>query len=224
MSDILEKLKPIVDKTISKLLNVKFRHDPIAGKYSIVTSLLSSAYKRHGTIIEEAIVEALRNYKHLEVFTEDKFPISSRADTLASQSGKDLEIIKGTDLPYEKKNPARTLQIDCIVFNKKKKTISSYEIKRGNGNFDAGKKRSIRNDILSTNFVLKGYGVSKNLDVKRAYSYIISYYGLRALPKPYSLIKEELDTHFGVSIVKQVEDVNNYFRAKLESVIQQNIK
>jgi len=38
------------------------------------------------------------------------------------------------------------------------------------------------------------------------------------------LIKEELDTHFGVSIVKQVEDVNDYFRAKLESVIQQNIK
>ncbi len=107
---------------------------------------------------------------------------------------------------------------------KKKKTISSYEIKRGNGNFDAGKKRSIRNDILSTNFVLKGYGKSKDLDVKRAYSYIISYYGLRALPKPYSLIKEELDEHFGVSIIKQVEDVNNYFKIKLENVIQQNIK
>jgi hypothetical protein len=135
-----------------------------------------------------------------------------------------LDIIKGTDLPYETKNPARTLQIDCIVFNKKKRTISSYEIKRGNGNFDAGKKRSIRNDILSTNFVLKGYGVSKKLDVKRAYSYIISYYGLRALPRPFSLIKEELDTHFGVSIVKQVEEVNNYFKAKLENVIQQNIK
>ena len=29
---------------------------------------------------------------------------------------------------------------------------------------------------------------------------------------------------YGVSIVKQVEDVNDYFRAKLESVIQQNIK
>jgi len=38
------------------------------------------------------------------------------------------------------------------------------------------------------------------------------------------LIKEELDTHFGVSIVKQVEDVNNYFKAKLENVIEQNIK
>ncbi len=89
---------------------------------------------------------------------------------------------------------------------------------------DAGKKRSIRNDILSTNFVLKGYGKSKDLDVKKAYSYIISYYGLRALPKPYSLIKEELDEHFGVSIIKQVEDVNNYFKTKLENVIQQNIK
>jgi hypothetical protein len=111
------------------------------------------------------------------------------------------------------------LQIDCIVYNKKKKSISSYEIKRGNGSFDAGKKRSIRNDLLSTNFLLKSYGVSKKLEVKKSYSYIICYYGLRALPEPYSLIKEDLDSHFGASIVKDVEQVNSYFKDSLHNMI-----
>ena len=139
---------------------------------------------------------------------------------LASQSGKDLDITNDTNLPFEKKRPARFLQIDCIVYNKRKKSISSYEIKRGNGNFDAGKKRSIRNDLLSTNFLLKNCGKSKKLDVKKSYSFIICYYGLRALPEPFSLIKEDLDSHFGASVVKEVEQVNNYFKNSLHTMIE----
>tara|TARA_B110000459_G_C16572815_1_gene477249 strand:+ start:306 stop:983 length:678 start_codon:yes stop_codon:yes gene_type:complete len=219
MSNVLDKLKPLVDKTILKLSSPNFRKDPIGGKFGFITSVISSSYKRHGAILEQALVESLRECKHLKIFIEDKFPISARASTLASQSGKDLDVSSGANLPYEKKNPVRVLQIDCIVYNKKKKSISSYEIKRGNGSFDAGKKRSIRNDLLSTNFLLKSYGVSKKLEVKKSYSYIICYYGLRALPKPYSLIKEDLDSHFGASIVKDVEQVNSYFKNSLHNMI-----
>ena len=220
MSDVLDKLKPIVDTTILKLSNPNFRKDPIGGKFGFITSVISSAYKRHGAILEEAIVERLRECKHLEIFIEDKFPISTRASMLASQSGKDLDITSDTNLPFETKRPTRILQIDCIVYNKRKRSISSYEIKRGNGNFDAGKKRSIRNDLLSTNFLLKNYGKSKKLNVKKSYSFIICYYGLRALPKPFSLIKEDLDSHFGASIVKEVEQVNNYFKNSLHAMIE----
>lgn len=224
MSNVLDKLKPLIDKTIAKLSDPNFRADPIGGKFAFTTSVISSAYKRHGAILEEAIVERLKECKHLEVHTVDHFPISSRASTLASQSGKDIEIAKDTDLPFETKNPARTLQIDCIVYNKKKRIISSYEIKRGNGAFDAGKKRSIRNDLLATNFVLKGYGKTKNYKVNRAHSYIICYYGLRALPKPFSLIKEDLDNHFGASIIKEVELVNEYFKTNLHKMVESKNK
>ena len=224
MSDILNKLKPVIDQTILKLSKPNFRSDPIGGKFAFITSVISSAYKRHGAILEEALVERLKECKHLNVFTEEKFPISPRANSLANQSGKDLDITAETNLPFETKNPARTLQIDCIVYNKKKRSISSYEIKRGNGNFDAGKKRSIRNDLLATNFLLKNYGISKGLHVKKSYSYIICYYGLRALPHPFSLIKEELDSHFGTSIVKEVEQVNEYFKNSLHSIIEEKTK
>ena len=224
MSNVLKKLKPIIDQTILKLSKPNFRQDPIGGKFAFITSVISSAYKRHGAILEEALVERLRECQHLNVYIEDSFPISSRANSLANQSGKDLEITKETNLPFETRNPARYLQIDCIVYNKKKRSISSYEIKRGNGAFDAGKKRSIRNDLLSTNFLLKNYGKSKGLNVKKSYSYIICYYGLRALPEPFSLIKEDLDSHFGASIIKDVEQVNEYFKSSLHTLIQKKTK
>ena len=50
-SKVLEKLKILVDKkveTLSKKPN--FRKDPIGGKYAWSTSVISSAYKRHGAI------------------------------------------------------------------------------------------------------------------------------------------------------------------------------
>tara|TARA_B100000959_G_scaffold241530_1_gene263474 strand:+ start:1675 stop:2349 length:675 start_codon:yes stop_codon:yes gene_type:complete len=224
MSNVLGKLKPIVDETILKLSKPNFRKDPIGGKFGFITSVISSAYKRHGAILEQTIVERLKECKHLEIFIEDKFPISSRASMLASQSGNDLDITSGTNLPFETRSPARVLQIDCIVYNKRKRSISSYEIKRGNGAFDAGKKRSIRNDLLSTNFLLKNYGKSKKIKVNKSYSYIICYYGLRALPIPFSLVKEDLDSHFGASIIKEVEQVNNYFKNSLHNMIDNKIK
>lgn len=107
MSNVLDKLKPLVDKTIFKLSSPNFRKDPIGGKFGFITSVISSSYKRHGAILEQALVESLRECKHLKIFIEDKFPISARASTLASQSGKDLDVSSGANLPYEKKKPCK---------------------------------------------------------------------------------------------------------------------
>jgi hypothetical protein len=42
-----------VDDTIRALANVRFVEDPVAGvRYSRATSIVSSAYKRHGRILE----------------------------------------------------------------------------------------------------------------------------------------------------------------------------
>ena len=138
---VLEKLKILVDKkveTLSKKPN--FRKDPIGGKYAWSTSVISSAYKRHGAILEEAIVERLKEANHLDVITEKEFCVSDKANTLALKSGKDFTDMPGVNLQYETKNADIKLQVDGIVYNKRTKIVSSYEIKRGNGVFDAGKK------------------------------------------------------------------------------------
>ena len=53
--EFLERVAPLVDETINALASVRFVEDPIAGaKYSRATSIVSSAYKRHGRILEFA--------------------------------------------------------------------------------------------------------------------------------------------------------------------------
>ena len=221
-SKVLEKLKILVDKKVENLSKKpNFRKDPIGGKYAWSTSVISSAYKRHGAILEKAIVERLKEANHLDVIIEDNFCVSDKANTYAIQSGKDFTDMQGVNYNYKTKDVKRTLQVDAIVYNKKNKIVSSYEIKRANGNFDAGKTRSIRLDILCTNSLLKDYyRKKKGINANAAYSYIICYYGLRALPKPFSLIADELDEHFGFEVCNEVEKVNNYFKKCIHKMIE----
>ena len=52
----------------------------------------------------------------------------------------------------------RTLQVDMIAFDNADQSIRAYEIKRGNGQFDAGKIRSITRDLKCIQVLLKSYG------------------------------------------------------------------
>ena len=51
-------------------------------------------------------------------------------------------------------------------------------------------------------------------------SRIIFYYGVRSIPRPWSLVREELDEHFGYPVTEKVEQANEYFRSKLFALLQ----
>jgi hypothetical protein len=53
-----------------------------------------------------------------------------------------------------------------------------------------------------------------------AQSIIIFYYGRRSIPSPWSLVREELNAHFEFPIVEKVEQANDYFRARLHSLLE----
>jgi hypothetical protein len=68
----MERVAPVVDETIRALAQTKFVQDPVAGmKYSRATSIVSSAYKRHGRILETALRESLRESNRHKVWQED---------------------------------------------------------------------------------------------------------------------------------------------------------
>jgi hypothetical protein len=70
----LDRVTPVVDLTISRLASQRFLVDPISGeKFSRQTSIISSAYKRHGAILEVAIRESLRESNRHQVWREDAF-------------------------------------------------------------------------------------------------------------------------------------------------------
>lgn len=212
----LSRVQPIIDQTISTLASARFVTDPIAGeKYSRLTSIISSAYKRHGAILEIALRESLRESNRHQVWREDAFRVSRAADQIVGQ--QDEVAYAATMLPYGESY--RTLQIDMMVFDQADRTLRAYEIKRGNGQFDAGKIRSIKRDLVVTQMLLKSYGETFKVAPERAEARIIFYYGRRSIPRPYSLIGSELNEHFGFGVYDLVEAANAYFQQRLYELL-----
>lgn len=89
-SSFLDRVVPVVEETIRALSRTKFAEDPIAGtKYSRATSIISSAYKRHGRILEAAVRESLSESNRHRVWQEDCFRVSPAADALVGSQGED---------------------------------------------------------------------------------------------------------------------------------------
>lgn len=215
---LLDLLGPEVDGTVERLSAKRFKPDPLAGRhFSRMVSLFSSAYKRHGYILESAILQRLAQNPDFEVWSDPKFSVSKVADELVATLIPDPSEAIGREVPYG--DEARTLQVDIIVWDKKQKTVTAYEIKRGHGDHDSGKKRSIQRDLLCVQVLLKNYAIARGLTPKTASSRIIFYYGRCSIPKPFSLTKDELDEHFGMSVHAEVEAVNMHFRRRLFEIL-----
>ena len=214
----MERVSPVVDETITALSKVQFDEDPIAGvRYSRSTSIVSSAYKRHGRILETALRESLRESNRHRVWQEDRFRVSRAADALVGSQTEDE--CRQSALPYG--DAVRSIQIDMVAFDSADQIIRSYEVKRGNGQFDSGKIRSIKRDLKCAQVLLKSYGQElAKLKPVAAESRIIFYYGVRCIPRPWSLVKEELDSHFGFPVVERIEQANDYFRNKLHALLE----
>src|SRR5262249_37572842 len=147
-------------------------------------SIVSSAYKRHGHILEIALRESLRESNRHKVWNDALFRVSREADALANT--QDLDSCRMTTLLYVQQ--VRTLQVDMIAFHNPDQSISAYEIKRGNGRFDTGKIRQITRDLKCIQVLLKSYGEFSKLLPLVAESKIIFYYGVRSIPRPWSLV------------------------------------
>ncbi len=218
MEALLDIVRPEIESTIERLKAMEFRPDPIAGEhFSRVVSLMSSAYKRHGYILERAILERLRMCPNFEVWEDLSFPAQSAADHFVDATLANPEAVIGTEMGCD--DPHRTLQVDAIVFDKATNSIKGYEIKRGAGLHDAGKRRSILRDFLCVQILLKSYARSRGFNPDTSNSHIIFYYGQCSIKKPFSLTAEELDIHFGWPVREHVEAVNEEFRRMLFQIL-----
>jgi hypothetical protein len=217
VTDFMHAMQPVIDRIVASLERARFVEDPICGpQYSRINSILSSAQKRHGRILEIAFREGLRGSKENHIWTEPKFAVSLAADTLVNSQSDEASC--QSELPYGEVH--RTIQIDVGAFNHTHRAIGSYEVKRANGLHDAGKIRSMRRDLACTRVLLRSYGQLRGLYAQQqADARIIFYYGRRSIPAPYSLIGEELDDHFGFAITARIEAANNYYRDRLRELL-----
>jgi hypothetical protein len=218
MGAVLGLLTGEIEKTIQSLDAKEFTPDPIAGKhFSKIVSVISSAYKRHGYILERAILEALKQNPDFEVWRDEHFHVPPVVDHIVNGSIAEPTKLIGTDYPYCA--DGRTLQVDVLVFNKNIGSLKAYEIKRGTSKHDSGKRRSMLRDVLCVQVLLKSYGKQRNLDVKEAFSHIIFVYGQCSISKPFAITGAELDEHCAFPVQEAVEEVNAYFQKRLFSIL-----
>ena len=218
LEPFLVRIAPALSAALAKLADTRFRSDPIGGdQYSRATSIISSAYKRHGQILGLSLLERLKDCERFRVWTEDAFKLGP-ASNAELQSGLPSTAYRQVVLPYGEQE--QTIPVDLIVHDADNRSIRSYNVKRGNGAYDAGKKRLILNELLRTQMHLAGYARTLGLAVDRAEAYIIFYYGLRSIPEPWSLIAEDLDVHFGFPVRDAVEAANDRFRDGLHTLIE----
>jgi hypothetical protein len=218
LQPFMERMQPVILEAVARLANTTFRLDPIGGpKYSRATSIISSAYKRHGQILGRALLERLKDCAHFTTWTEDSFKLSPQS-AIELKRKLPPEALLTRHLPYG--DHEQSIPIDVLVFDTQRKTLRSYNVKRGNGAYDAGKRRLIFDELQRTQMHLKGYAESVGCSADVCEAKIVFYYGLRSIPEPYSLVSDDLDCHFNFPVRDALELVNDTFRSKLYEVIE----
>ncbi|MGQ3230230.1 MAG: hypothetical protein ACT6R2_15230 [Blastomonas fulva] len=216
--DYFERMRPLVDDTIAKLGTARFREDPIAGrKYSRATSIISSAYKRHGSILNRALLERINDCARLRVWAEDDFKLSH--DSLREVRGSErIEPLLRACLPYGDRE--RSVGVDILVFDQETRALTAYSVKRGNGSYDGGKRRIIQEELVRIHMLLADYGRVIGLTPRSSHAHIIFYYGLMSLPSPLAIAGAMLDEHFRFPVREAIECVNAYFVRCLYDLIE----
>ena len=75
-------------------------------------------------------------------------------------------------------------------------------------------------DLICTQVILKSYAEEYlKCACEAASSHIIVYYGAEKFG-PFTLTRDDLDEHFGVPLVEQVEEVNAYYRDRIEQLLR----
>ena len=211
-----DRVRVAIDRTIASLAAIDFPGDPVVSRRSArVASIVMSAYKRHGNIIDLALRECLGDSERYRVWSEPQFRISAAADHLAITEADARRAL----LPYG--NADRTVQLDMLVYDLVDECIRSYEIKRANGGHDSGKVQQIKRNLACVQALLVGYGDEGLICTpRRAESWIVCYYGVQAgLYKPRALTRDQLDAHFDIPVVDSVEAATAYYRERLDEVL-----
>ncbi len=218
LAPFMSRMVPVIDDAIKRLKETKFRLDPIGGrKYSRATSIISSAYKRHGNILGRAVLERLRDSAQFRVWSEDEFKLSTESlEEIRSGYPEARYITK--HLPYG--DIEKVVPVDLLVFHHSTKALTAYNIKRGNGAYDAGKKRQIYQELLRTRMLLHGYASANGIKTSTVEARVVFYYGLKSLPHPWSLDRDELDDQFELPVKDAIEICNHYFQRRLFDLIE----
>ena len=194
-----------------------FPVDPLIGKeLSRALSCIGSVVKRHGALIEMGIAGALRVSDRFVVLPNVAIPLTKAALQLLDAKNTD-ETLSKIKLSADSE-ASGIVNVDLVVVDPEAGWAGAYEIKRGNGATEHGKRRPIMRRLRAVRLVLAsfvdqlGYG-----PIKTATSAVIDYFGASGFDPHFTITREKLDEHFGVPVMATVDAMTMAVRDALEA-------
>jgi hypothetical protein len=180
-------------------------------------SRTSAVIKRHGDLLCTQVRETLSGHEALVVLPSEGFPISAEADRLAAEQG--VEACRTAHLTYDPDTAARTIDVDLIVVDTRIGSVTAYEIKRGFGPVDAGKRRQTLRDGFAVAAHLSDYAQRRGHPVLRSDFKVLSIYGRTGLPSEVTINGAQLDEHFAHGVSAPMWQSERYLRNCLRAML-----
>jgi hypothetical protein len=214
-----------IDQAIAGLIVSRFEVDPLladafdpplADAVSQVCSMTDSAKKRHGRIIEIALLSGLMTNPCFRAWSPSRFRIPPAVDHLASLLADGMKV-DGAEFDYT--GQGRDVQVDLMVYDQRSRLLRAYEIKRGHGRHDAQKVRGILRDLRCIQSLLVSFARANGFSASTGEARILFWYGKRSVPSPWSITGAEVDEHFGFPVADFVKEANRLFGSRLRTVL-----
>ena len=201
-----EAISRAAKQVVASALDATSTIDPIIGaEFSRAFSFFGLVVQRHGLLIQRVLADTLAASERFEVLIESPIPITAAAlDLLTSEnSEKDLASIKlKSDSRVE-----RSVMVDIVVIDEKKRWAGVYDVKRGNGETTWKTRKPIENDLRAARLVLQSHLKKLGYDVDHVNSAVIDYFGSSGFPRNIKINGDELDRHFGVPIATRINSM-----------------
>lgn len=116
------------------------------------------------------------------------------------------------------------VNVDLVVVDPEAKWAGAYEIKRGNGATEHGKRRQSIHKLRAARLVLAsyvhqaGYGIMETVT-----SSVIDYYGASGFTPEFTLSRNELDEHFDVPVAATVDAMTAVLQEELKGRLAQAV-
>ena len=193
------------EKTITAALSGRHPVDPLLGAdVSVAVSILNSAVKRSGAIIEKALAASLERAGYV-VLPQVSMQLSAAAvDLVANNSPSTL---RGVAITTDATAGRPTVVFDLIVWCPRTRRAWLLEVKRGNGPTEIRKIKPITATLQAGALHVKAYLARMGLKVRTVEPRVVDYYGNSGFPDEVRITGDQLDRVFGASIRPLIEMV-----------------
>ncbi|MER2269244.1 hypothetical protein [Methylobacterium oxalidis] len=211
------ELLAAAEAAVDTALATVFTSDPVLGPgLSQLNSVLASVVKRHGSLIESAITEALERSDRYLVLRNVAMPITEPTqETLRDSTPAQLH---GSSIAL-RGEVAQTVFLDLVAIDLEERRAFVAEIKRGGGKSEMRKVHQVEWILRAAQLQGRSFLASLGYQVASARAVLIDVYGRAGFSEDLTVTGAELDALFEVPVEDALETVTAVLAARLREAV-----